>query len=86
MHIKSFIVFEYLMWFGFSAGFPLQGQPSLHGLQLPAAVCAGLLCLPHHPQGEIFGFFCLLVHLCPSKAKLILQQLESDSFPDKSYV
>lgn len=35
-----------------SAGFPLQGQPPVSGLQLPAALCAGLLCLSYHPQGE----------------------------------
>lgn len=38
--------------FGGAAGLPLQGQPALYGLQLPAAVCAGLLRLPHHPQGK----------------------------------
>lgn len=32
-----------------SAGLPLQGQPALYGLQLPAAVCVDLLCFPHHP-------------------------------------
>ena len=36
----------------FSAGFPLQGQPAVHGFQLPAAVCACLLCFPNHPQGK----------------------------------
>ena len=33
------------------AGLPLQRQPAVDGLQLPAAVCAALLRLPHHPQG-----------------------------------
>ena len=33
------------------AGLPLQRQPAVHGLQLPAAVCAALLRLPHHSQG-----------------------------------
>lgn len=53
---------------GATAGLPLQGQPSLYGLQLPAAVCADLLCLPHHPQGEnlshLFVLCVSLFNLC----------------------
>lgn len=45
-------IIVHFFYFGATAGLPLQGQPALYGLQLPAAVCADLLCLPHHPQGE----------------------------------
>lgn len=35
-----------------SARLPLQGQPPVPGLQLPAALRPGLLHLPHHPEGQ----------------------------------
>lgn len=49
--------------FSSSAWFPVQGQPPVYGLQLPAALRARLLRLPHHPQGKIIHYSQLnLVH------------------------
>lgn len=54
--LKKVFYFCFLL-FTSSARLPIQGQPPLYGLQLPAALCARLLCLPHHPQGEIIWLF-----------------------------
>lgn len=45
-----------------SAGLPVQGQSPLSGLQLPAALRAGLLCFPHHPQGKMIKVIPFLVY------------------------
>lgn len=65
------------------AGFPIQRQPSVHGLQLPAALCARLLCLPHHPQGgrnSHFDHTCLVNFAHPQKKKIILVICKNNHF------